>query len=200
MSGTLANSPVNGTLLKPTPASPPPSPVKSVADLSTAALNGITKGDVAAVVDNLLRRAKAGDRKAAKEVLDRALGKPKQGMSLEAIFANQQDYEEQLDEWGQMRRMFLVYAKLMVPKRAWMPGLLAQYRAWLEANVNGHRPADWDQIVTRVEVRCNWIWVTPDAAKDWRIDCMIFDGQNVKLDERPYQGPLRHLDEDKDLL
>ncbi len=49
-----------------------------MADLRSALLDAISPEDVRAIVTQLVQQAKQGDVQAAREVLDRALGKPTQ--------------------------------------------------------------------------------------------------------------------------
>jgi len=166
-----------------------------VAELRAALLGRIGSRDIQQIVGKLVSKAKAGDIAAAREVLDRSIGKAKQSVELEATAHTEQDEQKPLDHWGRMREAFNFYIMFMVPKRAWMPGYLLQYEAWQEGNGNGHRPADWDQITQQVEARCNWIRMTPEAAKDWRTRCMVYDGQALKTDGSKY--PIAGVEDDQ---
>ena len=56
---------------------------KRVAELRSALLDAISPEDVRAIVEQLVQKAKGGDLAAAREVLDRCLGKPNQAIALE---------------------------------------------------------------------------------------------------------------------
>ncbi len=56
---------------------------KRVAELRSALLDAISPEDLRAIVEQLVQKAKSGDVVAAREVLDRALGKPSQAIAVE---------------------------------------------------------------------------------------------------------------------
>ncbi len=56
---------------------------KRVAELRSALLDAISPEDLRAIVEQLVQKAKSGDVAAAREVLDRALGKPSQAIAVE---------------------------------------------------------------------------------------------------------------------
>lgn len=66
--------------------------------LRSAMLAATTQRDVAAIVKALIERAKRGDVTAAREVLDRCLGKPQQSIELEAEVAPQAKPGESADK------------------------------------------------------------------------------------------------------
>ena len=56
---------------------------KRVAELRSALLDAISPEDLRVIVGQLVQKAKSGDVAAAREVLDRALGKPSQAVAVE---------------------------------------------------------------------------------------------------------------------
>ena len=163
-------------------AVPSKSPAQRAAELQSVLMSRIDDNDVQQIVDKLVSKAKAGDIAAAREVFDRAMGRAKQSVDIAATVQAQEAQTKSPDRWEYLRTMFDFYSRFMVPKRVWIPGVLRQYQAWQSGNGNGHRPADWDQITEQVEARCNWIFMTPDAAKDWRTQTMIYDGKALMTD------------------
>ena len=59
----------------------------AVARLRSALLRAITEGDIEAIVKALIKKAKEGDVAAAKELLDRTLGKPVEADLIERLEA-----------------------------------------------------------------------------------------------------------------
>lgn len=57
---------------------------RQVAQLRSTMLRAVTAKDLRAITKALVEKAKAGDVMAAREVLDRCFGKPRQGIDLEA--------------------------------------------------------------------------------------------------------------------
>ena len=58
-----------------------------VSQLRAAILDGVNAEDVAAIIKQLILKAREGDLAAAKEILDRTVGKPAQSNLLERIEA-----------------------------------------------------------------------------------------------------------------
>jgi len=58
---------------------------KKVAAIRAALFDAVTPADISEVVAKILAQAKAGDMIAARELLDRLLGKPKQTMEVDGL-------------------------------------------------------------------------------------------------------------------
>lgn len=72
--------------------------VRRVAALRAALLDAVTDDDVRKIVAALVKAAKAGDTVAAREVLDRTIGKPAQTELLQRVEALEQQLFARTDE------------------------------------------------------------------------------------------------------
>lgn len=72
----------NGTFAPGNPGGPGPLGAKRVAEYREAIFKAVSADDLEAIVRKLARRALKGDVHAAREVLDRILGKPKQSIDI----------------------------------------------------------------------------------------------------------------------
>src|SRR4051812_7589614 len=70
---------------------------KRVAELRAILLDAVTDEDVKEIVNGLVGRAKAGDTAATKEVLDRVVGRPLQGIAVEALIHGPENEAREAD-------------------------------------------------------------------------------------------------------
>ncbi|MCY2952552.1 MAG: hypothetical protein NTU53_11330 [Planctomycetota bacterium] len=108
--------------------------------------------NVQQIVGKLVSKAKAGDIAAAREVLDRSIGKAKQSVELEATAHTEQDEQKPLDHWGRMRKAFNFYIMFMVPKRAWILRLIGR-------ELDLHRM----QVSSRARHQNRWTYAIADS-------------------------------------
>jgi len=175
-----------GQFAKGNPGGPGNPYAKRVAALRRALLEQVQEKDVRAIAAKLVRLAKDGDIAAAKEVLDRLMGKAQQSIDVQL-----ESFEETNSHTNHSEEMVAFindHARLMIPKRAWVPGVLRQYEAWRQGYRPDTRPKDFDAIVERVESRCNWIRMTPEAAADCRTATILYDGKSFRLDTERLTG------------
>ena len=86
MSESPSTNGANGGRFKPgNPGGPGNPHAKHVAQLRSALLEAVTPTDMAAIITKLVADAKAGSVQAAKEVLERTLGKPIEADLLERL-------------------------------------------------------------------------------------------------------------------
>ena|SRR5688572_8527666 len=123
---------------------------KRVAHLRSLLMEHVTDADVRAIVSALVARAKKGDIAAAREVLDRTIGKSTNAP---------EDVEISPLEEVSSPRMIKIYADLCVPKEAWPPGYLREYVAMRKGLLSHLKPDNFDELVQQVESRCNWVKV-----------------------------------------
>jgi hypothetical protein len=136
---------------------------KRVAELRAVLLGRIGDQDVQEVVDMLLRKAKGGDIQAAREVLDRALGRSKQGVEMEMSSRS----EEPADEFDRTAEMMRCYARLGVPLENWPWFFRQWFENWLSGQQPDRRPADFEEIAGQVRERCmGWRRIDPAEGRN----------------------------------
>lgn len=89
----------DGRFAKGNPGGPGNPQAKAVARLRSAMLEAIGPEDIAAVARQLVALAKSGNVQAAREVLDRCLGRPLEADILERLDALERQGERAPEEW-----------------------------------------------------------------------------------------------------
>ena len=120
---------------------------RRVAELRAALLERIADGDLRDIVEMLLSKAKAGDIAAAKEVLDRAIGRPQQGIDLNATS------EEPPEEFS-VAKQIACYSELSVPYSTWPAMASGWFENWQAGRRVEQRPANWLELEQKVRERC----------------------------------------------
>jgi len=91
----------NGRFLPGNPGGPGNPHVHRVAELRSTFFEVVTKQELRAVIRALLKKAKAGDIIAARELLDRCLGKPQQTVDID-LEVDDKPKEKSLDEMSDL--------------------------------------------------------------------------------------------------
>ncbi|HEX8914997.1 MAG TPA: hypothetical protein VF796_21770 [Humisphaera sp.] len=128
------------------------------AAMKAAMYDAVTDEDVAAIVRGLVGRARAGDTAAAKEVLDRVLGRPLQGVALDArVGVGPDDPDGPIPTSGPAMaiRLMRIYARMGLPRPRWGPMVEEPYVRWLRGEDAANRPADFDAVAREVGEKCD---------------------------------------------
>ncbi|HEX8916277.1 MAG TPA: hypothetical protein VF796_28260 [Humisphaera sp.] len=132
---------------------------KRAAALKSAMYDAVTDGDVAAIVRGLVDRARAGETAAAREVLDRVLGRPLQGVALDAriggVDADDPDGPIPTSGPAMSIRLMRIYVQMGLPRQLWGPMVEEPYKKWLRGEDPANRPADFDALARQVHEKCD---------------------------------------------
>ena len=171
---------------------------RKVAELRSALLNAVSRRDVAEIVRKIKQQAKKGDISAARELLDRVLGKASQGVQLELQQpeAEEETERQPLTPEEEAVEFIDFYARFCVPKMAWLPGFLTRYEAWLEGYRRDTRPANFDHLVRLVESRCNLVRMV--AAQPGRTRFAMLDTEDQIVDVEPMHGTYAGILDEED--
>jgi hypothetical protein len=156
---------------------------KKVAELRSALLASVSPRDVQDIVRRIKREAKNGDIAAARELLDRVLGKAVQAIQVDAAGSAADDVNADTpgDVFAQAADMIGFYARFCVPKQAWVPLYLMYYEGWHEGRNVERLPANFGDLAEEVERRCNWVRLIQPA---WsRFKARVTDGSTIKDDD-----------------
>lgn len=128
---------------------------RRVGEIRALLLQMVTDDDLRAIVNTLIDQAKAGDVVAAREVLDRLIGKSVQAIALDAKLGIRSEPEPRLEtDMGQLVR---AYAELGVPLENWPSMPIESYKQWLADDRHPTRPPDFPALVKTVREKCE-VW------------------------------------------
>ncbi|HEX8911756.1 MAG TPA: hypothetical protein VF796_05310 [Humisphaera sp.] len=139
---------------------------RRAAELRAAMLAAVAPEDVAAIVRGLVDRARAGDTAAAKEVLDRTLGRSVQAVAVDArVGVSPDDPNGPIPTSGRAMaiRLIRIYAGMGLPRQLWGPMVEEPYKRWLRGEDAANRPVDFDALARQVRDKCDvWELRRPD--------------------------------------
>lgn len=176
----------NGQFTKGNPGGPGNPHGRKVAELRAAFLDAVSARDIKEIVRKMKQQSKKGDMTAARELLDRVLGKASQGVLLEVSQSQQEPQEEQaLSHEEELAEYIRFAARFCIPKMAWIPLYLDCYEAWIEGRRTDNRPPDYEELVQLVESRCNWIRMENPPLEATQDAKLTADGQIVPIRRGP---------------
>ncbi|WP_206292412.1 hypothetical protein [Humisphaera borealis] len=132
-------------------------PACRVAEIRSILLESVTGTDVQEIVCVLVTQAKAEDVVAAREILDRLIGKSAQAIALDAKLGIRPEPEAKPGCCDDVASMIRAYPELGLPREIW-PLLPSEwYKNWLADEHHPTRPADFPAIVAAVQEKCD-VW------------------------------------------